>query len=82
MLLNIAPDHLDRHGTMDAYLAAKLRIFANQANEDVAVYNGDDPALAGLDLGGAGGGSGSARRAATTATSPSPAGRSSPAARR
>jgi UDP-N-acetylmuramoylalanine--D-glutamate ligase len=52
VLLNIAPDHLDRHGTMEAYLAAKLRIFANQANEDVAVYNGDDPALAGLDLGG------------------------------
>ncbi|MGZ8667163.1 MAG: Mur ligase family protein, partial [Solirubrobacterales bacterium] len=54
VLLNVAPDHLDRHGTMEAYLAAKLRVFASQANEDVAVYNGDDPALAGLDLGGCG----------------------------
>jgi UDP-N-acetylmuramoylalanine--D-glutamate ligase len=35
-----------------AYLAAKLRIFANQGNDDVAVYNADDPALAGTDLGG------------------------------
>jgi UDP-N-acetylmuramoylalanine--D-glutamate ligase len=54
VLLNVAPDHLDRHGTMEAYLAAKLRVFANQANEDVAVYNGDDPSLSGLDLGGCG----------------------------
>ncbi len=54
VFLNIAPDHLDRHGTMGAYLASKLRIFANQANEDVAVFNGDEPALAGLDLGGCG----------------------------
>ncbi len=53
-LLNVAPDHLDRHKTMEAYLAAKLRVFANQGNEDVAVYNGDDPSLAGLDLGGCG----------------------------
>jgi UDP-N-acetylmuramoylalanine--D-glutamate ligase len=37
VLLNVAEDHLDRHGTMDAYLAAKLRIFANQGNDDVAV---------------------------------------------
>jgi UDP-N-acetylmuramoylalanine--D-glutamate ligase len=54
VMLNIAPDHLDRHGTMGDYLASKLRIFANQANEDVAVYNGDDPGLAGLDIGGCG----------------------------
>ena len=52
VLLNIAPDHLDRHKTMEAYLAAKLRVFANQANEDVAVYNGDEESLAGVDLGG------------------------------
>jgi UDP-N-acetylmuramoylalanine--D-glutamate ligase len=37
VLLNIAPDHLDRHGTFDAYLAAKLQIFARQGNDDVAV---------------------------------------------
>src|SRR5699024_10281217 len=37
---------------LEDYLAAKLRIFANQGNDDGAVYNGDDPALAGTDLGG------------------------------
>ena len=37
VLLNLAPDHLDRHGTFERYVAAKLRIFANQRNEDVAV---------------------------------------------
>jgi len=52
VFLNLAPDHLDRHRDLESYLAAKLRIFANQGNDDVAVYNGDDPALAGTDLGG------------------------------
>ncbi len=52
VFLNLAPDHLDRHAGLDSYLAAKLRIFANQGNDDVAVYNADDPALAGVDLGG------------------------------
>jgi UDP-N-acetylmuramoylalanine--D-glutamate ligase len=52
LFLNLAPDHLDRHADLDSYLAAKLRIFANQGNDDVAVYNADDPALAGTDLGG------------------------------
>jgi UDP-N-acetylmuramoylalanine--D-glutamate ligase len=37
VLLNLTPDHLDRHGTLDAYLAAKLEIFARQDNEDLAV---------------------------------------------
>jgi UDP-N-acetylmuramoylalanine--D-glutamate ligase len=37
VLLNIAPDHLDRHGTFEEYLAAKLEIFARQGNEDIAV---------------------------------------------
>jgi UDP-N-acetylmuramoylalanine--D-glutamate ligase len=37
VLLNLEPDHLDRHGSFDAYVAAKLRIFANQGNHDVAV---------------------------------------------
>ena len=36
-LLNVSQDHLDRHGTMDAYLAAKLQAFARQGNDDVAV---------------------------------------------
>jgi UDP-N-acetylmuramoylalanine--D-glutamate ligase len=37
VLLNLAPDHLDRHGTYDEYVAAKLRVFANQGNDDIAV---------------------------------------------
>jgi len=52
VFLNLAPDHLDRHADLESYLAAKLRIFANQGNDDVAVYNSDEPALAGTDLGG------------------------------
>jgi UDP-N-acetylmuramoylalanine--D-glutamate ligase len=52
VFLNLAPDHLDRHPGLDSYLAAKLRIFANQGNDDVAVYNAGEPALAGTDLGG------------------------------
>jgi UDP-N-acetylmuramoylalanine--D-glutamate ligase len=52
IFLNLAPDHLDRHGDLPAYRDAKLRIFANQGNDDIAVWNGDDPELAGVDLGG------------------------------
>ncbi len=37
VLLNVAPDHLDRHGTFEDYRGAKLRIFARQGNDDVAV---------------------------------------------
>jgi UDP-N-acetylmuramoylalanine--D-glutamate ligase len=37
VLLNVAPDHLDRHGTFEAYREAKLRLFANQFEDDVAV---------------------------------------------
>ena len=48
-LLNLSPDHLDRHGTYEAYVAAKLRVFARQGNDDVAVA----PAGIGIDdLGG------------------------------
>jgi len=66
VFLNLAPDHLDRHRDLDAYLTAKLRIFANQGNDDLAVYNADDPALAGADLGGCG------RRIAFSTSTPSP----------
>ncbi|MGN6663841.1 MAG: UDP-N-acetylmuramoyl-L-alanine--D-glutamate ligase [Solirubrobacterales bacterium] len=52
VFLNLAPDHLDRHRDLGSYLAAKLRIFANQGNDDVAVYNADDPFVADADLGG------------------------------
>jgi UDP-N-acetylmuramoylalanine--D-glutamate ligase len=37
VLLNLEPDHLDRHGTLEAYRTAKLRLFENQLPEDVAV---------------------------------------------
>jgi len=37
VLTNLEPDHLDRHGTFDAYAATKLRLFALQSPEDVAV---------------------------------------------
>jgi UDP-N-acetylmuramoylalanine--D-glutamate ligase len=52
VFLNLAPDHLDRHADLGAYLRAKLRIFANQGNDDLAVYNAAEPALADVDLGG------------------------------
>ena len=42
VLLNITPDHLDRHGGMDGYQAAKMRIFQNQTERDVAVIGFDD----------------------------------------
>jgi UDP-N-acetylmuramoylalanine--D-glutamate ligase len=41
--LNFAADHLDRHPSVDAYAAAKARIFANQEENDWAVLNADDP---------------------------------------
>jgi UDP-N-acetylmuramoylalanine--D-glutamate ligase len=44
VLLNLTPDHLDRHGSMAGYLAAKARIFENQTGDDVAIVNAD-PAL-------------------------------------
>ncbi|HEV2760169.1 MAG TPA: UDP-N-acetylmuramoyl-L-alanine--D-glutamate ligase [Acidimicrobiales bacterium] len=41
--LNVAPDHLDWHGDVTAYVAAKARIWARQGPNDVAVVNADDP---------------------------------------
>ncbi len=41
--LNLEPDHLDRHGGLEAYIAAKRRIFAGQRAEDAAVIAVDDP---------------------------------------
>jgi UDP-N-acetylmuramoylalanine--D-glutamate ligase len=43
VLLNLSPDHLDRHPTIDAYAAAKARIFENQDAGDWSVINADDP---------------------------------------
>jgi UDP-N-acetylmuramoylalanine--D-glutamate ligase len=42
VILNITPDHLDRHGTFENYVAAKERIFMNQTSEDALVLNADD----------------------------------------
>jgi UDP-N-acetylmuramoylalanine--D-glutamate ligase len=41
-LLNFSPDHLDQHPTIEAYAAAKVRIFRRQTPDDVAVVNEDD----------------------------------------
>ncbi|MDO4267311.1 MAG: UDP-N-acetylmuramoyl-L-alanine--D-glutamate ligase [Eubacteriales bacterium] len=44
-ILNITPDHLNRHGTMENYIEIKKRVCANQTEEDWVVLNYDDPAL-------------------------------------
>jgi UDP-N-acetylmuramoylalanine--D-glutamate ligase len=43
IVLNVTPDHLDRHHTFAAYVNAKARIFENQQAGDFAVLNADDP---------------------------------------
>jgi UDP-N-acetylmuramoylalanine--D-glutamate ligase len=43
VVLNVTPDHLDRHRTFDAYVNAKARIFENQRGDDFTVLNADDP---------------------------------------
>jgi UDP-N-acetylmuramoylalanine--D-glutamate ligase len=43
--LNLSPDHLDRHPSLEAYVAAKARVFANQGEHDWAVVNADDPVV-------------------------------------
>jgi UDP-N-acetylmuramoylalanine--D-glutamate ligase len=45
MILNITPDHLDRHGTFENYVAMKEKIFAHQAAADYLILNGDDPVV-------------------------------------
>ncbi|MGB9146690.1 MAG: UDP-N-acetylmuramoyl-L-alanine--D-glutamate ligase [Acidobacteriaceae bacterium] len=42
VILNITPDHLDRHGSFENYVAAKEKIFAKQTEEDALVLNADD----------------------------------------
>lgn len=44
-ILNITPDHLDRHGNINSYAAAKLRIFENQDDTDISIVNYDDTLL-------------------------------------
>ncbi len=43
VMLNLSPDHIDRHGSMAGYAAAKANIFARQGTGDVAVLGQDDP---------------------------------------
>ena len=50
-LLNLSPDHLDRHGDLESYGAAKAAIFANQGAGDTAVLNADDPLVMRLGQG-------------------------------
>jgi UDP-N-acetylmuramoylalanine--D-glutamate ligase len=51
VVLNVTPDHLDRHGTFEAYWQAKRRIFENQTAADFAVLNADDPESARMSAG-------------------------------
>jgi UDP-N-acetylmuramoylalanine--D-glutamate ligase len=48
VLLNVTPDHLDRHGTLEAYAAAKLRVFERQRATDIAILCVDDAHVAAL----------------------------------
>jgi UDP-N-acetylmuramoylalanine--D-glutamate ligase len=43
ILLNVTPDHLDRHGSLEEYGRVKMQLFAHQKKQDLAVINGDDP---------------------------------------
>ena len=47
-LLNITPDHLDRHGSMEAYAGLKKRLFDNMGTGDLAVLNRDDPVVSAM----------------------------------
>jgi len=46
VLLNLTPDHLDRHVSFEEYAAAKMRMFENQLDRDAVVLNADDPQVA------------------------------------
>lgn len=48
VILNITPNHLDRHPSFEAYVEAKARILRNQTPDDFAVLNADDPAVLSL----------------------------------
>ena len=48
VLLNITPNHLDRHQSLEAYVAAKARIFLNQTEKDCSILNADDPTVMSL----------------------------------
>ncbi|MCL5005467.1 MAG: UDP-N-acetylmuramoyl-L-alanine--D-glutamate ligase [Acidobacteria bacterium] len=48
VLLNLTPNHLDRHADFEAYIAAKARIFENQTENDYAILNADDDKVVSL----------------------------------
>lgn len=48
VVLNVTPDHFDRHGDLAGYVRAKARILANQQPEDAAVLNARDPLVRGM----------------------------------
>ncbi len=48
VLLNITPDHIDRHGSFEKYVEAKSNIFLRQSPSDAVIFNADDPAIAAL----------------------------------
>ncbi len=50
LLLNLTPDHLDRHGDVGAYRRAKLQAFARQGPADTAIVDRSDRVIAGIDL--------------------------------
>jgi UDP-N-acetylmuramoylalanine--D-glutamate ligase len=54
VLLNVSPDHLDRHASVAAYVGAKARIFERQDERDWAVINADDPQVLALARAGRG----------------------------
>lgn len=51
VLLNVADDHLDWHGTPAEYAATKARVFAHQQGDDLLVFNADDPTVMALAAG-------------------------------
>lgn len=51
VLLNVTPDHLDRHPSQEEYQLTKKRIFENQADQDWMVINADDPIVRAMTLG-------------------------------
>jgi UDP-N-acetylmuramoylalanine--D-glutamate ligase len=51
VVLNVTPDHLDRHKTFEIYANAKARIFENQRGDDFAVLNEDDPTCVAMAAG-------------------------------
>ena len=68
VLLNMSPDHLDRHGGMEGYQAAKMRIFQNQQPSDVAIVGFDDVITQSIAIGLAGQGKGRVVHASSTYT--------------